>query len=176
MVRTHAVRKTWPACSSQAYHRKLTCHNESTIAKERSNADEQDINRTMSTHQTRASQSDIVSATSQGKSSIRVDGRTSTTGSHRNITKRRAQLTCPRVRPLHEPASPVLRIGKLVFGGSDWSVDCDGGITTARYPRRLTERSRMVNLSWQANFQQFDSAVDGRAALIVSQWRRTWIS
>jgi hypothetical protein len=135
MVRTHAVRKRWPACSSQAYHRRLTCQNESAIAQERSNADEQDINRKTSTHQTRASQSDIVSATSQGKSSIRVDGRTSTTASRKHH-ETGAQLTC---RPLHEPASPVLRIGKPVFGAADWSDASDGGITTARYPRRLTE-------------------------------------
>lgn len=83
----------------------------------------------------RPSQSDIVSATSQGKSRIRVDGRACSLAR----TKTSAQLTCARVRPLHEPASPVLRIGKPVFGASDWSDASDGGITTARYPRRLTE-------------------------------------
>jgi hypothetical protein len=138
MVLTYAFRKRWQACPSEAYHRKLTCQNESTTAHERSNADEQDISPTTSTHQTRASRSDIVSATSQGKSSIRVDGRTSTslTQNHHETS---AQLTCPHVRPLHESGFARHSIGKPMFGASDWSVDCDGGITTARYPRRLTE-------------------------------------
>lgn len=83
----------------------------------------------------RPSQSDIVSAASQGKSSLRVDGRACSL----THTKTSAQLTYARVRPLHEPASPVLRVGKPVFGASDWSDASDGGITTARYPRRLTE-------------------------------------
>jgi hypothetical protein len=46
---------------------------------------------------------------------------------------------------------PPLGIGKLIFRASDWPVDCDGGITTARYPRRLTEMSRMVRKRCSSN-------------------------
>lgn len=129
----HAFRKRWHVRLQHIIGNQTT--NYSTTAQERSNADERDSNRTLQPTST----SLIIRYSSVGKIARQINfpsGRTASSLAIRKIS---------RNGPTHVPSCctsrlrPSLRVAKPIFAASHWFVTCDGGITTARYPRRLTE-------------------------------------